>query len=42
MKRWAEHVNNVLNNPAGINDDVEINEGLFALPTVDEVKKAVK
>lgn len=49
LDRWAEHFNNVLNRPADINDEaiarlpqVEINKNLDTLPTVDEVRKAVK
>ncbi|XP_062905812.1 craniofacial development protein 2-like, partial [Mobula hypostoma] len=49
LDQWAEHFNNVLNRPADINDEaiarlpqVEINKNLDTLPTVDEVRKAVK
>ena len=47
--RWAEHSDTVLNRPSSISDSaisklpqVKVNEFLDALPTTDEVKKAIK
>ena len=47
--RWAEHSDTVLNRPSTISDSainklpqVKVNESLDALPTTDEVKKAIK
>ena len=49
LERWAENFNGVLNRPTKINDEaiqhllqVEINKDLDALPSVDEVAKAIK
>ena len=49
LERWAEHFNGVLNRPPKINDEaiqrllqVEINKDLDALPSVDEVARAIK
>ena len=49
LERWAEHFNGILNRPSKINDEaiqrllqVEINIDLDALPSVDEVARAIK
>ena len=49
LERWAEHFNGVSNRPSKINDEaiqrllqVEINKDLDALPSVDEVARAIK
>ena len=49
LERRAEHFNGVLNRPSKINDEaiqrllqVEINKDLDALPSVDEVARAIK
>ena len=47
--RWAEHSDTVLNRPSSISDSainklpqVKVNESLDALPTIEEVEKAIK
>ena len=49
LERWARHLNGVLNRPSKINDEaiqrllqVEINKDLNALPSFDEVARAIK
>ena len=49
LEGWAEHFNGVLNRPSKINDEViqrlfqlEINKDPDALPSVDEVARAIK
>ena len=49
FKRWAEHLNSVLNRPSSINDDaidrlpqIECNVLLDEFPTVIETRKAVQ
>ena len=48
LDRWAEHFNGVLNRPSVINDEainrlpqVPINQSLDAVPTLDEIQKAI-
>ena len=49
LERWAEHINSVINRPSNICDEaihrlpqVTINKELYALPSVEEVTKAIK
>ena len=49
MERWAEHFSSVLNRPSKISDEaihrlpqVTINKELDALPSVEEVTRAIK
>ena len=49
LERWAEHFNSVLNRPSKISDEtihrlsqVTINKELDALPSVEEVTRAIR
>ena len=49
LKRWAEHVNSVLNRPSSVNDNainrlpqIECNVLLDEFPTVTEIRKAIQ
>ena len=48
LERWAEHFENVLNRPSSINEEainrlpqVDFNMSLAAVPTLDEINKAI-